>query len=130
MTFFSNPIFALVVAGISLFIAAATTAVRLNLVRRWRSLRLVALLLEWQERSERPRPEHVRLAHSLLAIAVRLLPPSERDRYLEEFHAELLDVPRDTRLRHTLTLLRGVLVVRLRRGLKKKAADAAARAKG
>jgi hypothetical protein len=55
----------------------------------------------------------------VLAIAVRLLLPSERDRYLEEFRAELLDVPGDKRLLHALSLLRGVLVLRLRRGLKK-----------
>lgn len=89
----------------------------------------------WAERArseeERARSERARSSHFLLAIAVRLLPPSERDRYLEEFRAELLDVPRDTRLSHALSLLRGVFVLRLRRGLRKEAADAAARrAKG
>jgi hypothetical protein len=67
----------------------------------------------------------------VLAIVSRLLPPSERARYFEEFLAELLDLPRTKRLRHALSLLRGVLVLRLRRGLKDKATDAAARrAKG
>ncbi len=66
-------------------------------------------------------------AHFMLAIAVRLLSLSERDRYLEEFRAELLDIPPNTRLSHALSLLRGVLVLRLRRGLKNKAADAAVR---
>ena len=42
----------------------------------------------------------LRSAHFLLTIAVQLLPQSERDRYLEEFRAELLDVPRDMRLSH------------------------------
>jgi hypothetical protein len=41
----------------------------------------------------RPRAERTRSAHFLLAIAARLLPPSERARYVEEFRAELLDVP-------------------------------------
>lgn len=83
------------------------------------------------KRKKRLRSEHVRPAHFLLAIAVRLLPPLERDRYLEEFRAELLDVPRDTRLSHVLSLVRGVFVLRLRRGPQNKAADAAARrAKG
>jgi hypothetical protein len=63
----------------------------------------------------------------LLATAMRLLPQSERARYLEEFHAELLDLPRNTRLSHALSLLRGVLVLRLRRGLRDKTADAPAR---
>lgn len=73
----------------------------------------------------------LRSEHFLLSIAVRLLPPSERDRYLEEFRAELLDLPRNTRLSHALSLLRGVFVLRLRRGLKNKATDAAVRrAKG
>ena len=67
----------------------------------------------------------------LLAIAVRLLPSSERDRYFEEFGAELLDVPCGTRLRHALSLLRGNFVLRLRCGHKNKRADAAVRrAKG
>jgi conflict system STAND superfamily ATPase len=67
----------------------------------------------------------------LLAIAVQLLPPSERDRYLEEFRAELLDIPSNMRPSHALSLLRGVLVLRLRLGLKKEATDAAVRrAKG
>jgi hypothetical protein len=94
----------------------------------------------WEERArseeqtqleERARPERARPAHLLLAIAVRLLPPSERDRYLEEFRAELLDVPRESRLPHALSVLRGVFVLRLRRGLKKEATEAPARrAKG
>ncbi|HEX5345974.1 MAG TPA: hypothetical protein VFW64_02560 [Pseudonocardiaceae bacterium] len=71
--------------------------------------------------------EQARLAGFLLAIAARLLAPSDCARYLEEFRAELLDVPDDTRLSHALSLLRGILVLRLRRGLKDKAADAAAR---
>ena len=72
-----------------------------------------------------------RSAHFLLAIAVRLLPPLERDRYLEEFRAELLDVPGHTRLTHALSLLRGVFVLRLRRGFKNTAGDTAVRgAKG
>jgi hypothetical protein len=58
--------------------------------------------------------EPARSAHFLLTIAVRLLPPSERARYLEEFHAELLDVYRGRRLWHTLSLLRGTFVLRLR----------------
>lgn len=69
--------------------------------------------------------EHTRSARFLVVIAVRLLPPSERDRYLEEFRAELLDVPRDTRRRHAVSLLRGVCVLRLRREPKNKGADAA-----
>jgi hypothetical protein len=68
---------------------------------------------------ESARSEHARSSHFLLAIAVRLLPPSERDRYLEEFRAELLDIPRDTQLSHALSLLRGAFVLRLRRGLTK-----------
>ena len=79
------------------------------------------------ETIERKSFEPARLTRFLLAIAVRLLPPSELDRYLEEFRAELLDVPHDTQLRHTLSLLRGVFVLRLRRGIRSKAADAAAR---
>jgi phage repressor protein C with HTH and peptisase S24 domain len=71
---------------------------------------------------ESTRSEHARSAHFLLEIAVRLLPPSERDRYLEEFRAELLDIPRDTRLSHARSLLRGAFVLRLRRGLTHKAA--------
>lgn len=70
------------------------------------------------------RLEEVRSARFLLATAVRLLPQSERARYLEEFRAELLDVPRNTRLRHALSLLHGVFVLRLRRGRKNKATDA------
>lgn len=79
----------------------------------------------WEEREraqaeeETARSEHARSSHFLVAIAVRLLPPSERDRYLEEFRAELLDMPRDTQLSHALSLLRGAFVLRLRRGLKK-----------
>jgi hypothetical protein len=72
-----------------------------------------------QSEKENARSQHVRSAYFLLAIAVRLLPPSERDRYLEEFRAELLDIPRDTRLTHALSLLRGAFVLRIRRGLKK-----------
>jgi hypothetical protein len=68
-----------------------------------------------------------RVRHFVLATAVRLLPPSERARYLEEFRAELLDVPGDTQLRHSLSLLRGVFVMRLRRGLMNTAGDAAVR---
>jgi hypothetical protein len=71
--------------------------------------------------------EQARLARFLLATAMRLMPRLEGIRYLEEFRAELLDVPEDTRLSHALSLLRGVLVLRLRRGLKDKAADAAVR---
>jgi hypothetical protein len=74
-----------------------------------------------------PRAGRARAERILLAIARQLLPSSERDRYLEEFRAELLDVPDDTRLPHALSLLRGVFVVRLRRGFKKEATDAAAR---
>jgi hypothetical protein len=75
--------------------------------------------------------ERTLTVHFMLTIAVWLLPPSERDRYLEEFRAELLDVPDDTRLSHALSLLRGVFVLRLRGGFKKEATDAAARrAKG
>jgi hypothetical protein len=76
---------------------------------------------------ERTRLKHARSSRFLLAIAVLLLPPSERARYLEEFRAELLDIHRDTRLSHALSLLRGVFVLRLRRGLRNKAADAAAK---
>jgi vacuolar-type H+-ATPase subunit I/STV1 len=76
---------------------------------------------------EGKRLEHARSAHFLLTTAARLMPRSERDRYLEEFLAELLDIPPDTRLSHALSLLRGVFVLRLRRGLKNKAADATAR---
>jgi hypothetical protein len=77
------------------------------------------------------RLKHTRSVRFLLAIGMRLLPPSERDRYLEEFRAELLDVPRNTRLSHALSLVRGVFVLRLRRGPKTKAANAAVRrAKG
>jgi hypothetical protein len=76
------------------------------------------------------RSERACSAHFLLTIAVRLLPPSERDRYLEEFRAELLDVPRNTRLSHALSLLCGVFLLRLRRGLKNKADAAVRSAKG
>jgi hypothetical protein len=72
----------------------------------------------------------VRSAHFLLAIAVWLLPLSERDRYLEEFRAELLDIPRNTRLPHALSLLRGTFLLRLRRGFKKVTDVAIRRAKG
>jgi hypothetical protein len=71
--------------------------------------------------------EPARTERVLLAIAVRLMSSSERDRYSEEFRAELLDVPGDTRLSHVLSLLRGVFVLRLRRGSKKEAADASVR---
>jgi hypothetical protein len=87
------------------------------------------LLARWQSRrgrSEQAIRTADRRVRFLLKIVVRLLPPSERDRYSEEFHAEMLDVPRDTRLSHALSLLRGVSVLRLRRGLKK-ATDAALR---
>ena len=63
----------------------------------------------------------------VLTIVARLLPPSERSRYLEEFLTELLDLPHNTRLRHALSLLRGTFVQRLRRGHKDKAANAAVR---
>lgn len=86
-----------------------------------------ALSEERARLEERARSERARSSHFLLAIAVRLLPPSERDRYLEEFRAELLDIPGDTRLSHALSLLRGVFVLRLRRGLRKETADAAVR---
>ncbi|MGB6163355.1 MAG: hypothetical protein WCF33_22735 [Pseudonocardiaceae bacterium] len=79
----------------------------------------------WEERA---RSEHARSSYFLLAIAVRLLPPSERDRYLEEFRAELLDMPRDTQLSHALSLLRGAFGLRLRRGLKKPTDVAVSRA--
>jgi hypothetical protein len=74
----------------------------------------------------RPRTGHARSVHFLLAIAVWLLPLSQRARYLEEFHAELLDVARGRWLWHALSLLRGVVVTRLCRGLKR-ATDAAVR---
>jgi hypothetical protein len=68
---------------------------------------------------------------SVLAIAVWLLPPPERARYFEEFRAELLDIPSNTRLSHALSLVRGVFVLRLRRGFKNTASDVAGRrAKG
>lgn len=63
-----------------------------------------------------------RSARFLLAIVVRLLPPSERDRYLEEFRAELLDTPASAQWSHALSLLRGVVVLRLRGEAKKKGA--------
>ena len=47
--------------------------------------------------------------------------------YLEEFRAELLDIHPGRRLWHALSLLRGTLVLRLRRGHNNKAADAAVR---
>jgi hypothetical protein len=78
-----------------------------------------AWLEEQDARVKRERLEYVRSARFLLAIAVWLLPPSERDRYLEEFRAELLDVPRDAQLSHAVSLLWGAFVLRLRRGLKK-----------
>jgi len=68
-----------------------------------------------QSAEERERLEPVRSARFLLATAVRLIPQSERARYLEEFRAELLDVPRGRRLWHALSVLRGVFVLRLRR---------------
>jgi hypothetical protein len=70
---------------------------------------------ERQRLAELERSERLRSAHFLLSIAVHLLPPSERDRYLEEFRAELLDVQRNARLRHA------------RSGPTAKAADAAVR---
>jgi hypothetical protein len=97
---------------------------------RWERRALLEARAQLEERAQsqekRARSKHVRSSHLLLAIAVRLLPPSERDRYLEEFRAELLDVT-DTRLSHAMSLLRGVLVLRLHRGLRKEAADAAVR---
>jgi hypothetical protein len=63
----------------------------------------------------------------VLAIVSRLLPPSERARYLEEYLAELLDLPCNSRLRHAVSLLRGAFVLRLRRGLKNTAGDVAVR---
>jgi hypothetical protein len=54
--------------------------------------------------------EHARSARFLLKTAVWLIPQSERARYLEEFRAEMLDIPHDTRRRP-----------------KRKVADAAAR---
>jgi hypothetical protein len=68
--------------------------------------------------------EKLMLQRRLLAIAVGFLPPSERDRYFEEFSAELLNLPRNKRLRHALSLLRGVFMLRLRGDAKNKAADA------
>jgi hypothetical protein len=100
------------------------------LARRQREQRLARWQREQREQRlarRRERLERLRSAHFLLAIAVQLLPPSERDRYLEEFRAELLDVQRDARLRHARSLLLGVIVLRLRRGLKNKVADAAVR---
>jgi hypothetical protein len=103
-----------------------------RLAPRQREQRLEqARLARQQRRSERrlrseqarlARSERLRTAHFLLAIAVLLLPPSERDRYLEEFRAELLDVRRDTRLWHARSLLRGVVMLRLRGDAKNKAA--------
>lgn len=88
---------------------------------------LLARLRSRRGRSERAIRTAERPVRFLLKIIVRLLPPSERDRYSEELHAELLDVPRYTRLSHALSLLRGVLVLRLRRGPGKEAANAAVR---
>jgi hypothetical protein len=65
-----------------------------------------------------PREGHAWPVHFMLAIAVWLLPPSARDRHLEEFHAELLDLPPARRVWHALSLLRGAFVMRLRRGFK------------
>lgn len=93
---------------------------------RWEERTQAAERARAKEESERS--EHARSSQFLLAIAVRLLPPSERDRYLEEFRAELLDIPRDTQLSHALSLLRGAFVLRLRRGLKKPTDVAASRA--
>jgi hypothetical protein len=73
------------------------------------------------------RLSRARFAHALLADTVRLLPSSKRDRYLEEFRAELLELPRNMRLRHALSLFRGALVLRLRGDAKNKTADAAVR---
>jgi hypothetical protein len=95
--------------------------------RRWAVKRTERALSE-DDLSERPRAKQAWSVH-FLAIAVRLLPPSERDRYSEEFRAELLDVPRNTRLSHALSVLRGALVLHLRRGFKNTAGDAAVRAK-
>jgi hypothetical protein len=98
--------------------------------RRSKRARLDRQRLERELRSEQARLtrlERLRSAHFLLAIAVQLLPPSERHRYFEEFRAELLDVHRDSRMRHAWSLLRGVIMLRLRREPKDKAADAAVR---
>jgi hypothetical protein len=89
-------------------------------ILRWGQLRM---LEQYLKPKNRPQPKQTHSAHFLLAIAVRLLPQSERARYLEEFRAELLDVPRNTRPSHALSLLRAVFVLRLRRGLNR-AADA------
>lgn len=70
--------------------------------------------------------EPARSADLLLVIAVRLLPSWQRARYLEEFRAELLDISRSTQLRHALSLLRGVFVLR-RGGVKNKGAGPAAK---
>lgn len=101
--------------GLAMALALGLT---LGLTRRRR------LALGLARRRRQRQPEYVRSAHFLLAIAARLLPPSERARYREEFHAELLDIPRDTHLRHALSLLRGVVILRLRRGPQTQAADA------
>lgn len=68
---------------------------------------------------EREWVEQARSGRFLLATAVRLIPRSERARYMEEFRAELLDIPRGRRLRHALSLLRGVFVLRVRHGARK-----------
>jgi hypothetical protein len=85
--------------------------------------RAVLLWLIGQFKRTQPAEQEGRF---LLTIAVRLLPRSERDRYLEEFRAELLHLPSDTRLWHALSLLRGVFVLRLQGDAKNKAADAVA----
>jgi hypothetical protein len=79
------------------------------------------------EKPKRSRSGDVRPLPVVLAVIVRLLPPSERARYLEEFRAELLDIHPGRRLWHARSLLRGAFVLRLRRGHNNKAADAAVR---
>lgn len=85
-------------------------------------------LKAWSAQTGQPEQQRVEdlraAARFLLAGAGRLIPQSERDRYLEEFHAELLDLPRRGRLRHALSMLRGVLVLRLRHGFKNTAGAA------
>lgn len=75
--------------------------------------------------SARSQPCRTRTAQFLMAITVQLLPSAERPRYLEEFRAELVDLPRSQQLRHVLSVFSGVFL--LRRRLEKKAANAAAR---
>jgi hypothetical protein len=93
-----------------------------ELALRLEGSRVIVQLVEEPTRSD-PRWT----GHFLVAIAVRLMPQSERDRYLEEFRAELLDIPRETRRSHALSLLRGAVVLRLRGDAKNKTAHAAAK---